>query len=182
MSMIDIDPTDSDNTALRETVEMIRRQETIGQKSVRLSEALGELYDMREARNWKGTATEEEKGLVGEIEGLRSDLNRLIAQVQEEQDAKVRELNEKAQAEERAKIEKRNQEAGVESEAGDASPAKLRAEVEEQMAQADYTVPESIHITDNDVHNDGSLDGTFDVGPQEHPPTTLDGAVPEEED
>ena len=31
------------------------------------------------------------------------------------------------------------------------------------------------------VHNDGSLDGTFEVAAQENPPTTLDGEVPEED-
>lgn len=154
MFPMDIDPTDS--AALRERVERDRRYQEFGQKNERLAEALGELYDLRDARDWKGGITNEEKALVGEIEGLRTDLQRLHAQVQEEQNAEVKAANEKIAAEAQAEADKINRERGVEDsdavERAEEANAKLAAEVEEALAQTDFTVPDSIHSDEGTEH------------------------------
>ena len=144
MFPMDIDPTDS--AALRERVERDRRYQEFGQKNDRLAEALGELYDLRDARDWKGGITNEEKALVGEIEGLRTDLQRLHAQVQEEQNAEVKAANEKIAAEAKAEADKNNSERGVDEEA-----APL-PEAEEDQPEPDFTVPESIHSDEGTEH------------------------------
>jgi len=161
MFPLDFDPTDGET--LRTQVENMRRVQQIQQKGDRLMEAMGELYDLRAARDWKGGATNDEKGLVGEIEGLRTDLHRLngqVAEVEAEAEAanhaQAHAENERRMAEAQAEIEENNRKAkeAWEKEQKEAekrneeAQAALRVEEDE----ADRTVPESIHSDEGTEH------------------------------
>lgn len=71
----------SDDDALKNAVEVTRNAVEIQQKVMRMEELQGQVYDLRVQRDWSGAATDEEKELVGEIEGLRTDVYRGFAKL-----------------------------------------------------------------------------------------------------
>jgi len=164
MFPLDFDPSDSDT--LREQMETIRRVQQLQEKGDRLMAVMSDLYDLQEARDWKGNPTSDEKALIGEAEGLRTDLHRLNGQVAEINAAAEAALhaethaqNERRAAQIQEEVEESNRKAQEEWDK-EAAEAKKRSEEAQAQLQADtevepdFTVPESIHVTDDDHHND----------------------------
>jgi len=160
---LDFDPTDSET--LRKQVEVARTVHQLQQKGDRLFEAMNELYDLRDARGWKGGVTNEEKALVGEIEGLRTDIHRLNGVVED--------INAKANAEARAEFErkmaeqaefveetdkakevweKEQKEEEKRREEAQAAVLESQATLAVEEHEMDQTVPESIHSDEGTEH------------------------------